>query len=105
MLKLSDKELWLSHSDIYRSFIKRRSRLSWTLFLFLTSLVFIFNLLTIFTPHMINISISQGSAITLGITFAFLIILLIVLAAVYYVHWNNIEYTRLVKFVREQSPE
>ena len=66
MLKFSDKELRLSKSEIYLFFIKRRSRLSWSLI----SLLIGFNLVTIFTTDLINRPVVHGSAITLGITLA-----------------------------------
>ena len=102
MLKLSDEELKLSKSELYFSFIKRRSRLSWSLISFLISLVVTFNLVTVFMPDLANKPVIEGTMITLGISSAFVIIVSIVVAAVYYVRWNNIELDRVLATIREQ---
>ena len=100
MLKFSDKELRLSKSEIYLFFIKRRSRLSWSLISLLIGLMIGFNLVTIFTPDLINRPVVHGSVITLGITLAFLIVFLIAAAAIYYVRWNNNESIRMLGVCR-----
>lgn len=102
MLKLSDEELRLSKSEVYLSFIKRRSRLSWSLISSLIGVVITFEVATVFTPELINQPIVQGSMITLGISAAFIIIISMVMAAVYYVRWNNVEFSRVLEAIRKQ---
>ncbi len=102
MDELSDKELRLSKSEIYRSFIKRRSRRSWSLVSSLIGLVVTFLIATVFTPELVNQPIIRGSMITLGISAAFIIIITMVLAAIYYVRWNNVELDRLLDDIRKQ---
>lgn len=67
----------------------KRHRLAWILFAGLAILVMLFNVGSIFLPGILGASAWRGTAISIGLVAAYGIVLLIVLAAVYYVHWTN----------------
>ncbi len=99
MQELSERERALSNSDYYQSFIKRRSRLSWSIFVCSIGLVLVFNLLTKFSPALANSPLFGQGAMSIGIVFAFLTIVINVIAAIYFVYWNNREHSRLRKVI------
>ena len=105
MKALSEKERLFSRSEFYKPFIRRRSRLSWSIVVCSIGLVLAFSVVSIFFPSVANFAIYEQGAATMGITFAVLIIVVIVLAAIYFVHWNNREHARISQIIRNEFVE
>ena len=72
---------------------RRRESLSWRLGGALVVLVLTFDLLSIFLPQVAGMELAPGAVISIGIVFAFFIVMAVVVTAVYYVRRLNHEDT------------
>lgn len=70
---------------------RQSEALSWWLAGTLVALVLTFDLLSIFLPQVAGMELVPGTAVSLGIVFAFFIVAAVVLTAVYYVRRLNLE--------------
>ena len=102
MKSLSEDERLFSRSSSYLSFVRRRSRISSSIILCSIGLVLVFIVVSIFLPSAANLAIDEQGSATVGIALAILIIILMVLAAVYFVYWNNREHTRLSRIIHNE---
>lgn len=92
---LSEKEKLIIQSVDYISFVEKRSRLSWWLFILTTSMVVIYDVISIFFPSLAGSPVFSDGVLSYGVVSAFVIVLLIVASAIYYVYWVNREFSLL----------
>ena len=98
---LSEPQQKLVSSTVYLSFVKKRSRLAWGLCVFLTALVLVFDLVSIYMPAFAGAPAWEGTVLSRGIILAFIIIFTVIVSAVYYVHWVNKNHRALLDAIGE----
>ncbi len=94
---ISNKEKQLIESQVYRSYIKWRNGFVVKLAVFHFALVLIFDALAIYTPSVLTVAAWTGSAFTVGVIYAFGIVLSVIISTFYYSHRINRETFRLIE--------
>jgi uncharacterized membrane protein (DUF485 family) len=91
---LSDREKTLLNSDAWRRFAAARGRLAWGLAAALIALVMVFNFTAAFAPDWFGRPLWPGTVYSIGVIFAFAVIVLVLCAAVFFVYRLNRDYAR-----------
>ena len=81
----------------YLKFSRTHGRLSRTLIVVLITLVLVFDLLCIYAKEFMSTPVAEGSVFSIGIAAALTIIVMILIAALYYVRRTNSAYLRMRK--------
>lgn len=102
---LSGREERIVRSEFYTSFVKRRNRLSCFLVTLLIGMVLVLDIISMTHPGFMGGPAWEGTVLSRGLFFAFFIVCSIVVSAFYYIHWINVEFSRLEKLMDEETGE